>query len=76
MSRPSMVHIVLTGRLAEDVKTEVLLALLSVGVVTGISFARLEGVWLYAVPAAVAVYSAIRIGLVARRNRNRVRAGT
>ncbi|ADD40222.1 hypothetical protein [Stackebrandtia nassauensis] len=74
MSHSSFVHTALTGRLADNVKTEVLLSLLVIGLVTGISIARLDGAWLYALPAIAVGYSAVRIALVARRTRRRARA--
>lgn len=75
MSHTSFVHTALTGRLAKTVKAEILLALLTIGLITGISMARLDGPWLYILPALATVYSAIRIVLVARRTRNRPRDG-
>lgn len=73
MSHTSFVHTALTGRLAKTVKDEVLLALLTVGLVTGLSVARLDEPWLYLLPALAIGYSAIRIAVVARRTRNRDR---
>lgn len=73
MSHTSFVHTALTGRLAKTVGAEILLALLTVGLVTGISLARLDEPWLYVLPGAAIGYSAIRIALVAKRTRNRPR---
>ena len=69
MSHSSFLHTALTGRLSEKVSGEIVLALLTVGLITGISLARLEGPLLYLLPIAAVGYSAVRIVLVARRRR-------